>query len=440
MTIEPGIGRGFRRSMRLMLMVVAASSVWLVGASPPLGAHDGPGHTHSAGTTAAGAPTDARDATIQFLRERLQTRPDDTIALSKLAATLLSQARTRGVHEVYAEAAEAFGDLCRLDPASANARIGLAYAHIGQHHFHEALESAREADGLGAGRAEIWALLADVHMALGNYTEAELAAERLLAEGMTLRSLARIALLHDVRGRWSEARNAFDQADEAGRLLGDDPAQLAWVRTMLGDLHRKRGQLDEARRAYRQALTLDPAAHAASFGLAETARRSGDLADAELWLRDLAQSHDIPRYWIALGDVLVAQGRAAEGAAWLQRAEDDMRADLLRGDLAHARELVTFWLDHDRELPAALALATREVEEVRRDHDAWALLGWALFRNGRVKEAVGPMRRALRIGAADDQLAERASIVFRAAAPRIERLPAGFTRSSETPVTSSRQP
>ena len=61
---------------------------------------------------------------------------------------------------------------------------------------------------------------------------------------------------------------------------------------------------------------------------------------------------------------------------------------------------------------AALALAERE-QQARRDIYADDLLAWALYRNGRARDAVEPMRRALRLGTRDAKLFFHAGMIHR---------------------------
>jgi Tfp pilus assembly protein PilF len=73
------------------------------------------------------------------------------------------------------------------------------------------------------------------------------------------------------------------------------------------------GELDRAQTAYEQVLRLDPAHPDACQLLGLLARRHGDEAAAERWLRRSLQSREAqPHVWNNLGNVLLATGRGEE--------------------------------------------------------------------------------------------------------------------------------
>jgi hypothetical protein len=71
---------------------------------------------------------------------------------------------------------------------------------------------------------------------------------------------------------------------------------------------------------------------------------------------------------------------------------------------------VNYWLDHDRNLEPALALATQEYE-ARKDIFTCDSLAWALFKNGRSAEAKKFMKEALRTGTKDARITQHANII-----------------------------
>jgi hypothetical protein len=74
--------------------------------------------------------------------------------------------------------------------------------------------------------------------------------------------------------------------------------------------------------------------------------------------------------------------------------------------------MINFWLDHDRNLPEALTLATREYE-TRKDIFTCDSFAWALFKNGRLQEAKTIIGEALRTGSKDTRINSHAETIYK---------------------------
>lgn len=356
--------------------------------------------------------------TVRFFEARVDAQPGDLAALSRLATARLDLARASGDHSHY-HAAES--DFRRwLDAGGTEAGIGLAYALLGQHRFEEALGYARGAAEAWPGEPQVWALLGDLHLALGHSVEAELAYRSLLDEGLTLHSLARMAQVHQLRGRVDEARSHYLDALQAGELLEEPAATRAWCHDMLGDLDFDAGLLANAREHYEKALALHPASHASVLRLAQLDGAAGDWHGAEHRLRDLVETYPRPAYWMALGDALARQGHEREAGRWFALAEKHLLHDLDHGDPGHARELAQLYLRTGRDLDLAIGLARRDLRDVRQEPESHETLAWALHRSGRSDEALDSMKAALRPGPSSVRLLARASEVFLAAGKTVE--------------------
>ena len=74
------------------------------------------------------------------------------------------------------------------------------------------------------------------------------------------------------------------------------------------------------------------------------------------------------------------------------------------------RRLALFYANHDRELPAALALARREYA-LRQDVFTSDALAWTLYKNGRFAEAWPRAQAAMRLGTPDAGILYRAGMI-----------------------------
>jgi tetratricopeptide (TPR) repeat protein len=77
------------------------------------------------------------------------------------------------------------------------------------------------------------------------------------------------------------------------------------------------------------------------------------------------------------------------------------------------RELALFYLDHDLKLAEALDLARKELP-VRPDIYSHDVLAWALYKNGRPREALAPMTEALKLATKDARLLYHAGMIHQA--------------------------
>ncbi|MBI2248152.1 MAG: tetratricopeptide repeat protein, partial [Armatimonadetes bacterium] len=230
----------------------------------------------------------------------------------------------------------------------------------------------------------------------------------------TLRALVRIA-----QGEDDEAA-----ADLHRAIASEEPGEVgssAWARTLLGRLHNQRGQLQEARRLYVEALRILPQYPLALLHLAELEMRLKQYRAAEDHLTQVVNitraspnvyDHAVLR---GLARVKDLQGDRSGAARFWDEAETRLRQDVASGQFGHRRELARLLLERGRheDLSEALRLMEAEVR-VRRDADTLYVLAWALSENGRWLEAREAMREALRWGVRDARLYYRAAIIEQA--------------------------
>ncbi|MFK7984768.1 MAG: tetratricopeptide repeat protein [Sandaracinaceae bacterium] len=207
------------------------------------------------------------------------------------AARALESAAASGWRPAIAEARRLRADLLRArgdyDAAYAEGRLGLL--------------EARRADA-DAEQAQAWIGLVRSRAAAGRFTEAAQDAEDADAAlvGAGDEEEARQALLHvrgvvrtnlgDEHGAESDLRAALDGAE---RRFGQEDARLAPLYTSLGELHRRRGELEDALDSHRAALRLNqntfgeahPRVARDLHNVAGILRRMGRLEEAETHYR-----------------------------------------------------------------------------------------------------------------------------------------------------------
>lgn len=255
-------------------------------------------------------------------------------------------------------------------------------------------------------------LLADVALQGGKWAEARRGYEtRFRADG-SWDALARLAHLERQLGSFDLADRLY--AEAADELTAKQMRSYAWVKLQRGLLDLARGRYDAARahyerasRAYRGHWLLDQ--HVAGL-LAIEGRSDEAVAVYERVVECVPR----PELHQALGDLYEHLGRP-EAA---RRSRDLALAAYLdstrRGRVHYFHHLVDLYADTLDDGPEAVRWAREDVR-LRDGPSTRAALGWTLYRNGEVDEALAETRRALGSGFIDAGLFRRAALIHEAA-------------------------
>lgn len=362
-----------------------------------------------------GAVRQGLESEIAFYQERLSRDPASGLNLAALAGTYLKMARATGdLTWLLLAEQTAQRSLASLPFQNSGALLVLARVVEARHDFAEAIRLAKQSGGIDGLAIEITSTLA-----VGKVGDASQAADRLVRTQPGLGSFTLRALVRIAQGEDDEAA-----ADLHRAIASEEPGEVAssaWARTLLGRLHNQRGQLQEARRLYVEALRILPQYPLALLHLAELEMRLKQYRAAEDHLTQVVNitraspnvyDHAVLR---GLARVKDLQGDRSGAARFWDEAETRLRQDVASGQFGHRRELARLLLERGRheDLSEALRLMEAEVR-VRRDADTLYVLAWALSENGRWLEAREAMREALRWGVRDARLYYRAAIIEQA--------------------------
>ena len=393
MTEVPTVGP--RRGWVLPTLAVAAVMGVALGRFALAGGGGAPAPGVPARTGSGSAAVAVAD--LQF---RLRSAPDDPNLLTRLGEAYLLQARETADPTFFTRAAQALDRSQALAPDRPATLTGLGLLALSRHDFSAALDLGRKAHELDPVSPRPLGVVVDAQVELGRYADAAETAQQMLDRRPSLASLSRASYLRELNGDIPGAVTAMTQAAIAG--AGSAASDLAYVETLLGDLHLGAGALAEAEGAYRRALGRTDAP-AAEVGLARVAAARGALAGAASLLEEVTARLPQPAWLALLGDVQAALGRSADAAAQyalVRQLEALNRANGVAVDL----ELARFEADHARDpgadADAAVALA-RAAHATRPTVFADDTLGWALRQAGRPAEALPHAQAAVRLGTAD---------------------------------------
>lgn len=339
-------------------------------------------------------PAATTEAAVAGLQARLGASPDDPVLLTRLGEAYLLRARETADPSYFTRAAQALDRSQALAPDRPATLTGLGLLALGRHDFPAALELGRRAHALDPSSAPPLGVMADAHVELGRYDDAADTIQQMLDRRPSLASLSRASYLRELRGDVPGAITAMTQAAIAG--AGSAPGDVAYVETLLGDLHLGAGRLAEAESAYRRALGRADAP-AAEVGLARVAAARGDLAGAGTLLEEVTARLPQPAWLALLGDVQAALGRTADAAATYDLVRQ-VEALNREAGVAVDLELARFEADHASAVAVPMATAARDARPTVYADDT---LGWALRQAGRPAEALPFAQAAVRLGTAD---------------------------------------
>jgi tetratricopeptide (TPR) repeat protein len=359
---------------------------------------------------------------IGFYQRRIQQQPTAGLDRSALAQAYLKMARATGESSWYLLAEQtAQQSLIQLPIENYGATIVLAKIATAKHDFAQALFLLKPLPP----QAEPLALLTTAHLALGDIKTARKTADLLVQRVPTLNNLTLKALVKIAQGEDLAAIRDFQAA-----ITAEEPEEAgssAWVRTLLGRLYYKRGQLQQAEELYQSALQILPKYPPALLNLAELSVRQWQADRTQTKYQQQAiELYD--RFFLTTGkSPTIYDHVALRGLARVQRLQgettkanqtSEMALARLRSDLdgfGHRRELAQLLLDRGQENDRIEALTLMQTEiKIRQDPETWGTLAAAYFHLNRLEAAQQAIDTALKSGIKDPAIIDRAAIIAQA--------------------------
>ena len=235
-------------------------------------------------------------------------------------------------------------------------------------------------------------------------------------------------------GNFAEAATAVEQS------IAKYPDSKS-VRTLayLADCHRQAGHIEAAKTTLREAMKLDPGDSEGQLVLVEVLRQIGLLDDAVKVMRSaIKKEPNNPDYDVALAELLASSGRSDEAIKLLEdiikRYGDNEKVVTLirprlsviyvnRGDYANGEaqlelllrtnpddpgsnnDLGYLYAEQGKNLEKAESMIRKALQEDPDNRAYLDSLGWVLFKRGKAKDALEPMKRAAeQMKAATEQL------------------------------------
>ncbi len=361
--------------------------------------------------------------TIAGAEAAIRRSPKNAEAYNDLALALVHRASETSDPKYYRQAEEALGNSFKLAPDNFAGQKIRVQILMGRREFVQASELAKVLNRRVPDDVPVYGLAADAAIELGDYKEAEVAAQWML----NLRPPTAVSLLPAARLRelFGDVEGALEFLNTALRMTGSrDALERADILVQIARLSFAAGKVEAAEKILRQTLLSMPDYHPARAALARvlSARQQHTEAIA-LWRKE-CEALPHARNYYGLADALEQAGRGEEAASAYADFEKRARALISSAENAD-RELIFFYAGSARKPEEALRLAR---QEIARRHDVYTLdaYAWALYANREYAEARKQIERALAVGLHDSGMLHHAEAI-RSALHEPDARPAGHS-------------
>jgi len=350
------------------------------------------------------------DSQIQLTEARIEQFPSDPDGYNQLAAAFMQKGRETGDFGYNARAEAALDQSLKLAPGNRETQTLHATLLLTYHRFREALDEAKRMQSAGPATPELYGIMTDALVELGDYSEAIKAAQQMMNMRPDAAAYARVSYLRALHGDLEGAIEAMRVAVKATNP--NHPENASWYRVHLGVELMNAGKREEAEREFDIALKMFPGYHLALAAKGRARAAAGDFDGAVDFYRQAQERVPLPDYAIALGDLYTRLGRPNE-AKQQQQLVEFIERDNASSAALYSRQLALFWADHDTRLDAALEIMKRE-HAAREDVLTYDALAWCLFKKGLLTEAAEAIKQAKRLGTRDARMLYHAGMIYEA--------------------------
>lgn len=345
------------------------------------------------------------ERSIQAARKLIEKNPKNFEAYNALALALSRRARETSDVKFYVEAEEALHQSFQISPDNFDGQRTHVWLLLGKHEFAAALDEAKKLNKKLPDDVMLYGFLTDANVELGNYQDAEKAAQWMLdLRPGNLPGLTRAAYLRELFGDVDGALELMDMAYQS-----TPPTEVedgAWILTQMAHLKLMAGKPSETETLLQRALVMFPGYHYALGNLAKVRIQQRRYAEAVVLLKERYEKAPHAENLYELAEALRLAGQTPEAEAAFVQFEQKSLLEPNRADNSN-HELVFYYADYVQEPVKALEVAEHEYS---RRHDVYTrdAYAWALHKNGRDVEARKQIEKALAVGVRDAKLLDHA--------------------------------
>lgn len=342
---------------------------------------------------------------IAVAQRLINKNPKNYEAYNALALALSRRARETSNVTFYTQGEAALQKSFEISPANFDGQRIQVWLLLGQHEFAAALEEAKTLNKKMPDDVMVYGFLTDANVELGNYKDAETAAQWML----NLRpgnqpGVTRAAYLRELFGDTDGALELMQMAFESNPP--DQAEDGAWILAQMGHLNLTIGNLEQAEKELNQALVMFPGYHYALGNLSKVRIQQKRYDEAVELLKQRYQAAPHAENLYDLAGALRLAGRQDEAAKAFADFEQKSLLETNRADNSN-HELIFYYTDYANNPEKALGVAQREIVR-RSDVHTLDCYAWALYKNGQYAEARKQIETALAVGIRDASMFQHA--------------------------------
>jgi tetratricopeptide (TPR) repeat protein len=373
------------------------------------------GFAQSASPVAAAPPSPAERSMAQA-QKLIDKNPNDYEAYNALALALSRRARETSDVVFYAKAEEALQKSFSISPANFDGERIHVWLLLGKHEFAAALDAGRKLNQKMPDDVMVYGFLTDANVELGNYKDAETAAQWMLdLKPGNMPGLTRAAYLRELFGDIDGSLELMNMAYDS-----TPPTEVedgAWVLNQMAHLKLATGNIEDAESLSQKALAMFPGYHYALGNLAKVRIQQKRYTEAVDLLKQRYQSAPHAENLFELAQALQLAGQIEEAEKAFAEFERKSLLETSRADNSN-HELIFYYADVAKQPLRALEVAQREYA---RRHDVFTLdcYAWALHLNGQDEKARQQIISALEVGIRDARMLRHAGEITLAMGDRV---------------------
>src|SRR6516225_3030266 len=237
--------------------------------------------------------------------------PKNFEAYNALALALSRRARETSDVVYYTQAEEALKKSFAIAPDNFDGARTHVWLLLGKHEFAAALEEAKRLNKRMPDDVMTYGFLTDANVELGNYRDAETAAQMMLdLRPGNLPALTRAAYLRELFGDIDGALDLMNMALQS--TSPNEVEDAAWILSQMAHLELAVSNLTEAEKNLQQALTLFPGYHYALGNLAKVRIRQNRYDEAIQLLQQRYQGASHAENLFDFAEALQLAGRSED--------------------------------------------------------------------------------------------------------------------------------
>jgi len=348
----------------------------------------------SSDSTLAKADSPAQQR-IDAAKRQILADPNKPQAFNNLATAYLAKARETADPKYYESASQALSQGLSLDAEDFQLQKTQVALLLGLHSFAEAKKRATLLNRRTPDDVMTYGYLAEVEIAEGDYSDAEKNVQWMLnmrpnnVPGLLLAARLR-TLYGDPEGALELLQLAYSETSPA------EVEELSWIANGIASVQIESGKSDAAVPMLDRAEQLFPHYPYTTENLARVRLAQNRPKDAVVLLLQARLVDPRPKVLYELADAQREAGQTLEANA--TEAEFEKSAETLPNPSDETnRELILLYAKDPAKAAKALTLAQNAMS-TRHDVDTLDAYGWALYENGRYKEADSAIQQAMAVG------------------------------------------